>query len=65
MRNYKTLISEADKNTTLVVTREELILLRKKYDKKYTLYKNELEASSVFRGSGRLQGVKLAIGKWL
>ena len=68
-RDYRRLIKEAQEdlknNTTMVITREELISLRTKYDKKYTLHQNRLEGSDVFKGRGRLQGVKLIIGKWV
>lgn len=66
MRDYKKLIKYAEENPpcSIVVCRDELIQLRKKYDIKYTLKNNKLQNIDVFNGNGLLNGIELSWGEW-
>lgn len=67
-RDFKACIKYAEDNPdvdyAIVVGRTEIVALREKYDKKYTLKVNKLQNVDVYQGRGLLQGVKLAWGEW-
>ncbi len=67
MRNYKKIFKEAEgiSNYSIVVSRDELIKLRLKYDDKYTLKENKLQNVDVFHKRGKLNGIDLSWGEWL
>lgn len=62
MRNWKELIEGGD---TIVVTMEELALLRRKYDKKYSIKVNRLQNGFLVNGKAMLQGIPLKRGEWV